>query len=61
VKPDAKEIGDCAPKSVRISHGPIVKRTVIAKVQAAFVVQPELESRQVAIPYLIAVRPPERF
>ena len=61
VKPDVKEIGDCAPKSVQVSHGPIVKSTVIAKIQAAFVVQPALESRQVAIQYLITVRPPKRF
>jgi len=38
VKPDAKEIGDCAPKAVQISHGPIVESTVIVEVQAAFVV-----------------------
>jgi hypothetical protein len=61
VKPDAKEIGDCAPKALQISNGPIVESTVIVEVEAAFVVQPALESRQVAIRNLIAVRLPEWF
>lgn len=61
VKSDVEEFGDRAPKALQISHRPVVERLMIFEIQRSFLSQPSLESRQVAIPDLVEMRPPEWF
>jgi hypothetical protein len=59
MKSDIEELGDCAPKTLQVSNGPIVESMVVSEIQGPILSQPIPELGKVAISDPLWMWPPE--